>query len=80
MRGRVAVALLNRSETKTSIKFSLDSVSIDAKKGYTMKDVWSGKTYALSNQEEQSLPVEPHGIVVLVLSGVSRPYNIFQGK
>jgi hypothetical protein len=80
MSGQVAVALLNRSNVKTDIKFSLDSVGLKVTKGYTMKDVWANKTYPVSDQPGQSFPVKPHGIVVLMISGTSKPYNIFQSK
>lgn len=78
--GKIAVALLNRSDIKAEIKFSLDGVGIDFKKGYVMKDAWSAKTYPVSIEQEKSFSVEPHGVVVLLISGTSKAYNVFQAK
>ena len=78
--GKIAVALLNRSDAKADIKFSLDGVGIDFKKGYVMKDAWSAKTYPVSIEQEKSFSVEPHGVVVLLISGKSKAYNVFQAK
>jgi alpha-galactosidase len=76
--GEIAVALLNRSSTAAHITFSLDTVGIDATKGYTMHDVWSKKDYPTSRSPENSFEVPPHGVVVLTIHGVSKPYNVFQ--
>lgn len=78
--GKVAVALLNRSDKPSSITFDVDSIGLNAAKGYTMKDLWSSKLYPSSTDKEFSLEVPPHGIVVLRLTGTARPYNVFQAK
>ncbi|MBN9382525.1 MAG: glycoside hydrolase family 27 protein [Chitinophagaceae bacterium] len=78
--GKVAIALLNRSDNTSSIAFNVDSIGLDAAKGYTMKDLWSSKLYPSSTEKEVSFEVPPHGIVVLRLTGMSKPYNIFQAK
>ncbi|MBS1915152.1 MAG: glycoside hydrolase family 27 protein [Bacteroidetes bacterium] len=80
MSGKVAVALLNRSPDKAIIKLDLDSAGIDAQKAYTMRDVWNKKAYASSKNPVQSILVPPHAVVVLVLNGSAKPYNVFQKK
>jgi hypothetical protein len=80
MSGDIAVALLNRSENKETITFSLKSVGLDASKEYTVKDLWTKETYPTSTQEELTLDVAGHGIVVLQIKGKSLPYNVFQYK
>jgi hypothetical protein len=80
MSGKVAVALLNRSNVKATISFHVDSVSIDAKKGYTIRNIWDQKTLENQTVSELKYEVPPHGIVVLQLTGVSLPFNVFQKK
>lgn len=76
--GQVAVALLNRGETEETIEFSLKEVSLDASKGYSMRNVWEEKDYPKSTDETQSFKVPAHGTVVLKLDGISLPFNVFQ--
>jgi hypothetical protein len=78
--GKIAVALLNRSDKPSSIAFDVDSIGLNAEKGYTMKDLWSSKLYPSSTEKEVNFEVAPHGIVVLKLTGTAKPYNIFQSK
>lgn len=78
MSGKVAVALLNRSATAANISFNVDSVGLKAAKGYTIHDVWAKTTSTQQTLSQQSFRVPPHGIVVLVITGVSSPFNIFQ--
>jgi len=76
--GKVAVALLNRTEEPKNINFELDSVGIDASKGYTMKNLWSKETFETSYEKKISREVAPHGVVVLRIKGTSLPYNVFE--
>ena len=78
--GEVAVALLNRSEQKGTITFDMETVAIDASKGYTAKDLWSKKIYPSSYNQSLSFEVDSHDIIVLKIKGKSLPYNIFQYK
>lgn len=78
--GQVAVALLNRSNEKASISFSLKAIGLDASKGYRTSDLWTKKDYEFAHEEVLSFEVAPHGVVVLQLDGVSLPYNVFQFK
>lgn len=80
MSGEIAVALFNRAKTAAVIKFNPDSLSIDSKKGYIIRDVWNKKNYARSTNKEQSFEVPPHGVVILRIKGTSLPYNVFQYK
>lgn len=80
MSGEIAVALFNRAKATAVIRFQPDSLSIDAGKGYTMRDLWSKKAYAYSTKKEQSFEVPAHGVVVLRVKGTSLPYNVFQYK
>ncbi|MBO9620622.1 MAG: glycoside hydrolase family 27 protein [Niabella sp.] len=80
MSGEVAVALLNRSKNKAAIHFDLDSVSIDSKKGYRMRDIWNKKEFSRSDKPTQFFEVPGHGVVVLKIKGTALPYNVFQYK
>lgn len=80
MSGQIAVALLNRSSETSTIRFYPDSVGLHTEKGYQMRDLWDNKDYPRSNATEVSFSVPPHGIVVLRLTGIARPYNRFQYK
>lgn len=78
MSGQVAVALLNRSSKTSNIGFYPDSLGLQTEKGYNMRNVWDKKDYPHSKATEVVFPVPAHGIVVLTLSGIPRPYNRFQ--
>lgn len=78
--GQVAVALLNRSNKKDSISFTLKAIGLDSSKGYTVRDLWTKKNYDFSTEEKLTFEVPEHGIVVLKLQGESIPYNVFQYK
>ncbi|MBK0381941.1 glycoside hydrolase family 27 protein [Pedobacter sp. SD-b] len=78
MSGEVAVALLNRSEKAEKISLNTDSIGIDNKKGYVIKDLWTKENYPSSSANEISREVPPHGIVVLKIKGTAKPYNRFQ--
>ena len=80
MSGQVAVALLNRSEKEAGIAFNLKDVGINADKGYSMRDLWRKKNYALSNAQQVFMTVPPHGVVVLKITGAMLPFNVFQYK
>ena len=76
--GKVAVALLNRTNEKQTISFDLSSVGLEASKGYKGKDLWSKDTFDTTYDKSISREVPPHGVVVLQIEGASIPYNIFQ--
>ncbi len=80
MSGEVAVALLNRTKETKQISFDLKSVSINASKGYTTKDLWTKETFKKSYVSTVTKSVAPHGVVVLKITGTSLPYNVFQYK
>ena len=80
MSGRVAVTLLNRSDKTETISFDLNTVGLDASEGYTYRDLWAKKDFEKTTKEKLSFEVAPHGVVVLTLDGVSKPFNIFQNK
>ncbi len=78
--GKVAVVLLNRSNKKKTVTFNLGSVGIDAKKGYTMRDLWKKKDFENSKKDKLSFDVSGHGVVVLSINGTSKPINVFQNE
>ena len=80
MSGKVAVALLNRSNKTETITFDLDTVGIDIAKGYTYRDLWAKKDYEKTNEKSLSFKVPKHGVVVLKIEGTSKPFNVFQNK
>lgn len=80
MSGQVVVALLNRTPQNQKISFDLESVSINASKGYKIKDLWTKEFFNISYDDKISREVPPHGIIVLKIIGESLPYNIFQYK
>ncbi len=76
--GKVAVALLNRSNQPQLIECPSETIAIDASKGYTMKDLWSKEAFPLSTQTVIKKTVPPHGVVVLQINGTFKSYNVFQ--
>ena len=78
MSGKLAVALLNRSDTKQHIQFNIDSVGLDAKKGFSIRNIWSKEIIKKQFTAEQNFEVPPHGIIVLKIEGTSAPFNVFQ--
>lgn len=80
MSGKVAIVLLNGSTQKSTISFRPDSLGLQTRYGYTMRDLWTKRGYQISYEKEKSFSVAPHGVVVLKLEGVARPFNIFQYK
>lgn len=76
--GQLAVALLNRSNEKANISFSLQAVGLNASKGYQARDLWAKKDYDPSHDDTLSFEVPAHGVVVLQLDGEPIPYNVFQ--
>lgn len=80
MSGKVAVTLLNRSDKIANIAFDIETVGLDASKGYSYRDLWAKKDYKQTTTETQTFEVAPHGIVVLTLDGTSKPFNVFQNK
>ncbi|MCR8668715.1 glycoside hydrolase family 27 protein [Aestuariibaculum sp. M13] len=80
MDGKVAVALLNRSNKAATISFDLDIIGIDETKGYTYRNLWEKKDYPQTNLKSLSFQVPKHGVVVLSIEGTSKPFNIFQYK
>ncbi|BBE20199.1 alpha-galactosidase precursor [Aquipluma nitroreducens] len=80
MSGKVAVALLNRSEKTATISFNPDSIGIAAKKGYTMRDLWAKKDFTYSENQKISFEIPAHGVVILKIVGTMKPHNVFQYK
>ena len=80
MSGKVAVTLLNRSDKTETISLDLNTVGLDASEGYSYRDLWAEKDFDKTTNEGLSFEVAPHGVVVLTLDGVSKPFNIFQNK
>ncbi|WP_299398769.1 glycoside hydrolase family 27 protein [uncultured Gelidibacter sp.] len=80
MSGKVAVTLLNRSEKAATMTFDLDTVGLDASKGYHYRDLWAKQDFESTTKEVLSFEVPAHGVVVLSLTGTSKPFNIFQNK
>ena len=77
MSGQIAIALLNRSEQTNTININLDTLGIDASKGYTLRDLWEKKDYGTSENEKVSFEVPSHGVVALRIKGTAKPFNIF---
>lgn len=79
MSGIVAVTLLNRSIKTSKMLLQLDSIGIDANKGYSMQDLWLNKKYSITKEKQVLFEVPAHGVVVLKIKGTMLLYNIFQG-
>lgn len=78
--GKVAVALLNRSEKNATISFDIDKVGLQSAMGYKMRDIWAKKNYSPSKDKQVQFEVPAHGVVVLKLEGSMHPFNVFQTK
>lgn len=80
MSGQVAVALLNRSIKPQKISFQVDSVGLVSAKGYVVNQIWNKTISQKQSKPVLQYEVAPHGIVVLKITGTSRPFNVFQKK
>lgn len=80
MSGDVAVVLLNRSNKKSTMEFSLDSLGLIPEQGYTMRDLWTKKDYPSTKNTTRSFEVPAHGVVALRIKGTAKPFNVFQSK
>lgn len=80
MSGEVVIALLNRSRSSKRASVTLSSIGIDAKRGYTVRDLWSKEVQADCSTEMLEREVPSHGVVALKIKGSSLPFNIFQFK
>jgi len=75
--GEVAVALLNRSNQKKTISFKLETIGIDALKGYIVRDLWEHRDYSRSNKKTITMKVAKHGVVVLKIKGHTLSKKVF---
>jgi alpha-galactosidase len=80
MSGKVAVSLLNRSDKAATISFDLNTIGIDASKGYSYRDLWAKKDFGRAEKHTLTFEVPKHGVVVLTVDGASKPFSIFQNK
>lgn len=79
MSGRLGVALLNRSDKPATMKLNIDSLGMDAAKGYTIRDLWKKQDIITgSHANEQTFELAPHSVTALKITGKSKPLNIFQ--
>lgn len=72
--GEIAVALLNRTKERATIRLDLKAVGIDAARE---RDVWAAKTFPESRAESVGFPVASHGVVVLRVKGRSTAESPF---
>lgn len=80
MSGEVVIALLNRSRSSQLASVTLSRIGIDAKHGYTLRDLWSKEEQTDCSAETFEREVPSHGVVVLKIKGKSLPFNFFQFK
>jgi hypothetical protein len=78
MSGRVAVALLNRSDKNQTMTLELEKVAIIPGEGYVVKDCWEHTTSSGMTKPTLSYEIPPHGVVVLKIDGTNPPFNVFQ--
>ena len=78
MSGKVAVALLNRSDKEQFIGFDLSTVSINPDKPFIVRNLWNKKEQTYNGQKELQFKVPAHGVVAIKIEGTSLPYNVFQ--
>ncbi len=75
--GEMAVALLNRSNKKQSVRLRLKDIGMDSQKGYVLRDLWEKMDYPVSQKKEVSFELKPHSIVVLKVKGSFLESNFF---
>lgn len=78
MSGKVAVALLNRSDQPQTMTLDLTKVAIEPSKGYVIRDCWKHETSPKSTDESVKYEIPAHGVVVLKITGTNPPFNVFQ--
>lgn len=78
MSGKVAVALLNRSDKEQIISLDLSQVGINHTDAYQITDLWSKDTSGGLNTMKHDYIVPKHSVIVLLIEGKSTLYNIFE--
>ncbi len=78
MSGEVGVVLLNRGGQTADISLNMKTIGINAKAGYSFKDLWNKETKNVNNADSLSFKVPAHGVVALRIKGESIPFNMFQ--
>ncbi|MCS7003745.1 MAG: glycoside hydrolase family 27 protein [Cytophagales bacterium] len=76
MSGKVAVALLNRSQNIRKGTIDLAGIGFDLKKEYTVRDLWLHQD--LGKNIPLSFEISPHGVRAFVIEGTITPFNYFQ--
>ncbi|MFT4202434.1 MAG: glycoside hydrolase family 27 protein [Chitinophagaceae bacterium] len=76
--GEVAVALLNTGNTSATFRLNVDSLGINVQKGYIVRDLWKHQNQPSSKASEQQYGLPPHGTIVLKITGVAVPFNVFE--
>ncbi|MFV0470845.1 MAG: glycoside hydrolase family 27 protein [Paludibacteraceae bacterium] len=78
MSGEVVVALLNKTNQAQTYSFKIKEIGINAKEGYTTKNLWTKDKSTISTTPQISKLIPPHGVVVLKIKGKAIPFNVFQ--
>ncbi len=78
MSGKVAVALLNRSNKTASFTFDIKDIGMQASAGYTIENQWTDKKYAKKTAEKITFTIPNHAVIVLKFKGTSNNFNPFQ--
>lgn len=75
--GQVAVALLNTTNAPVTTELNIRATGVNPDKPVTVRDLWKHEEVRLSPGKQPVYQLPPHGIVVLKITGVSMPFNVF---
>jgi len=76
--GKVAVALLNRSDSDETMELDLETIGFNPEVPFSYKDVWTKERVNNIKSKTLEFEVPTHGVVVLVIDGTMKAFNPFQ--
>lgn len=75
--GQVALALLNTTNAPVTTELNMGAVGLNPDKPVTIRDLWKHEEVRHSPGKQAVYQLPPYGIVVLKITGVSVPFNVF---
>lgn len=78
--GKVAVALLNRSDSLQPMELNLETVGFNPNYPISYTDAWTKQQVSNVKSKMLSFDVPSHGITVLIMDGTMKAFNPFQYK
>ena len=67
--GKIAIAILNRSNKKKNTSITLKEIGIDATKGYKIRNLWIHETSKTETAKIQNYEIKGHSVIALKIIG-----------